>query len=183
MEETMKKVLFIVSVTLLVTALAAAPVLARGWFLGGGIESVSFGDDLDDVDNGAGLAISFGYRFSSLFALDFLWGGSTHEESLLGGDVTHGHLNMGAKFAFNDPNQFQPYLTVGLASHVVDFDFFEEIDGSGLFAGLGADIFFNPNNALNIGIRSTAWTGEDSAFEYDVTTTIFSIVYNYHFLQ
>ena len=179
----MRKTWIIIAAVVVVTAAVAPPASGRGWYLGGGIESVSLGDDLDDVDTGSGLAISFGYRFSSLFALDFLWGGSAHEENLGGGDAAQGNFNIGAKFAFNDPNSFQPWLTAGIAGHVVDFDFFEEIDGSGLFVGFGADIFFNPNNAMSIGFRSTTWTGEDSVFEYDVTTGIFSIVYNYHFLQ
>lgn len=179
----MKKITLICTMAFALVVTAASPALAEGWYLGGGLQTVSLGDDLSDVDTGSGLAITFGYRFSPLFALDFLWGGSIHDENLAGGEAAQGNFLVGAKFAFNDPNQFQPYLTVGLASYAVDFDFFEEIDGTGLYAGLGADIFFNPNNSLNLGIRSSTWTGEDSIFEYDVTTGIFSIVYAYHFVK
>ena len=179
----MKKEILLVVLLTAALCLAATPLWAKGWFIGGGIESVSFGEDLEDIDTGGGFAFSFGYKFSSLFALDFLWGGSIHDDNLGGGQAAQGNFLAGAKFSFNDPSNFQPYLTAGLSSHAVDFDFFEQIDGSGIFFGVGADIFFTPSHALNIGIRSSSWTGEDSVFEYDVTTSIFSVAYNYHFLQ
>jgi hypothetical protein len=179
----MKKILILVLLMMVATAFFAAPTWALGWYIGGGIESVSFGEDLEDIDTGGGFAFSFGYEFSTLFALDFLWGGTIHDENLAGGEAAHGNFLVGAKFSFSDPNSFQPYLTAGLSSHVVDFDFFQEIDGSGIFIGAGADIFFSNNQAINIGIRSSSWTGEDSVFEYDVDTGIFSIVYNYYFLK
>lgn len=179
----MKRVFSVCVLTVAVFCITVSPVWAKGWYIGGGIESVSFGDDLSDVDSGGGIAFSFGYKFSPLFALDFLLGGSAHDENILGGEVAQGNFLAGAKFSFNDPNSFQPYLTVGLSSHSVDFDYFDTIDGTGVFLGLGADIYINPNNAINIGIRSSSWSGEDRFFDYDVTTGIFSVVYNYHFLQ
>ena len=177
----MRNTLFFVAFMVIILTLVAVPAWAKGWYVGGGGEAVSFGGDLGDVDAGGGFTFSFGYKFSPLFALDFLWGGTVHDENVGGGTATHGSLLAGAKFSFNDSNNFQPYLTAGLASHVVDFDYFERIDGTGVFLGAGADIFFNQNNAINIGIRSSTWTGEDSGFKYDVTTAIFSVVYNYYF--
>jgi len=179
----MRKVMVLGILMTAVAVFATAPAMAKGWFVGGGIESVSFGEDLKDVDTGGGITFSFGYRFSPLFSLDFLWGGTIHDENLAGGEAAQGNFLAGAKFSFNHPNTFQPYLTAGLSSHAVDFDYFEEIDGGGIFAGFGADIFFAENQAINIGIRSSSWNGEDSGFDYDVTTGIFSVVYNYHFLQ
>ena len=177
----MRNVLFVVTLMVMILAFVAAPAWAKGWYIGGGIESVSLGDDLSDVDTGAGFGFSFGYKFSPLFALDFLWGATLHDDNLSGGEAAQGNFLVGGKFSFNDANNFQPYLTAGLASHAVDFDNFEEITGTGIYLGAGADIFFNQNHAINIGIRSSTWTGEDSGFEYDVTTGIFSVVYNYHF--
>ena len=97
--------------------------------------------------------------------------------------MAHGIFLIGAKVSLSAPNNFQPYLTAGLSSHAVDFDFFEIIDWTGIFLGVGADIFFDENQAINIGIRSSSWTGEDSVFEYDVTTSIFTNVYNYYLIQ
>jgi len=179
----MRKILILVTLVTISIALVAAPAWAEGWYIGGGIESVSFGDDLDTVDTGLGFAFSFGYKFSPLLAIDVLWGGTAHDENVLGGSVTHGSFLVGAKFSFNDPNDFQPYLTAGLSSHAVVFDFFQDIDGTGIYLGGGADIFFNKNQAISIGIRNSSWDGEDSVFKYDVTTSIFSVVYNYYYTQ
>jgi opacity protein-like surface antigen len=179
----MKNTLFVVTLLVIILTFAAAPAWAKGWYIGGGLEVVSFGDDLDFLDTGAGFGFSFGYKFSPLFALDFLWGGTLHDEDFAVFEAAHGSFLAGAKFSFNDPNSFQPYLTAGISSHAVDFEFFETVDGTGIFLGAGADIFINENHAINVGIRSSSWTGEDSVFEYDVTTGIFSVVYNYHFLQ
>ncbi len=155
---------------------------AAGWYLGGGIESVSFDDDLEGIDDGSGLVFSFGYRFSSLFALDGLWGASIHDEDAAGGEAAQGNLLGGVKLIFSD-KQFQPYVTAGLSGHAVDFDFFEEITGGGFYWGLGADIFVADKHAIGIGYRSSSWDGEDRVFDYDVTTQIFTIVYNYHFTR
>ncbi|MFV2081567.1 MAG: outer membrane beta-barrel protein [bacterium] len=179
----MKKTLYFVTVTTIALALIAAPAWSEGWYVGGGIESVSFGDDLENVDSGRGFTFSFGYKFSPLLALDFLWGATLHDENLGGGTAAHGSFLAGGKLSFNDQNDFRPYVTAGLSSHAVDFDFFQQITGSGIYLGAGADIFLNKNQAINIGIRSSSWTGEDSFFNYDVTTSIFSVVYNYYFLK
>ncbi len=178
----MRNTFFVVTLMVIILALVAAPAWAKGWYIGGGAEIVSFEDDLDFIDTGVGFGFSFGYKFSPLFSLDFLWGGTLHDD-LAVLEAVHGSFLAGAKFSFNDPNSFQPYLTLGLSSHAVDFDIFEKIDGTGTFFGAGADIFINENHAINVGIKSSSWTGEDSVFEYDVTTSIFSVVYNYHFLR
>lgn len=174
---------YVIAVILPSLVLFAGPnVWAAGWYLGGGVESVSFEDDLEGVDDGNGLVFSFGYRFTSLLAFDGLWGASIHDESAAGGEVAHGNLLLGLKLLFSE-KQFQPYLTGGLSSHAADFDFFEEIDGRGFYWGLGADIYAADKHSIGIGYRSSSWDGEDSVFDYDVTTQILTIVYNYHFLR
>jgi len=179
----MKRIFSICALAVAVSCVNFSPVMARGWYIGGGIEAVSFGDDLSDIDSGGGIGFSFGYKFSPLFALDFLWGGSVHDENYGGGQANQGNFLAGTKFSFNDPQTFQPYLTAGISRHAVDFDYFDRIDGTGVFLGFGADIYITPNHAIDIGIRSSSWKGEDSLFDYDVKTGIFSVVYNYHFLQ
>ena len=154
------------------------------WYFGGGIESVSLEIDGSNlIDDGVGFTFSFGYEFTPSLALDFLWGASIHDEDALGGDVAYGRFAFGPKFSFTASPQFKPFATIGLMSNAVDFDFFDDIDGTGLYFGIGADFFINPNNAIVVGFRSSSWNGEDTFFEYDMDTTVLSVVYNYHFVQ
>jgi hypothetical protein len=97
---------------------AASPAVASNWYIGGGIESVTLGEDVDFVDNGGGLAFNFGIRFTSVTALDFTFSSSTHEEA--GVDIDYGKFGVGPKFFFSD-GSFQPFATVGIMSHVLDY--------------------------------------------------------------
>ena len=177
------KIFRFVLLTTVFLVLAASPAVAGNWYLGGGLESVSIEIDGDDsVDDGGGLTLSFGYQFAPTLALDFLWGASGHED-FLGGDVAYGRLLFGPKFILVASEQFKPYATIGIISNALDFDFFDTITGTGLYFGIGADYFIDSRNSIGLGIRGSSWTGEDSAFEYDMDTSIVSIVYNYHFIQ
>ena len=168
---------FILSVLLL---LVSGPALASNWYVGGGFEWASPGEDMDFVDNGGGLAINFGIRFTLVTALDFTFSGSAHEEAGL--DIDYGRFTIGPKFFFTDTS-FQPFATVGIMSHVLDYqDVPYEIDGAGLFLGVGFDAYFNPNNSLGLTLISAAWDAEDNfGFTGDGETGIVKVIYNYHF--
>ena len=178
----MKKAISLSVMFTLFLVVMVAPAAAEGWFLGGGLETVSLGDDLDTVDDGSGFTFSFGYRSSPKFELDILWGASLHDVQL-GGEAGYGRFLIGGKLIFLDPASLQPYLTAGLASHAITFDLFEDITGTGLYIGAGVDIYVNPNNRISVGIRNSKWEGEDSVFKYDADTGIVTIVYNYLFVQ
>jgi hypothetical protein len=159
---------------------AASPAVASNWYIGGGIESVTLGEDVDFVDNGGGLAFNFGIRFTSVTALDFTFSSSTHEEA--GVDIDYGKFGVGPKFFFSD-GSFQPFATVGIMSHVLDYQNVPyQIDGGGLFLGIGCDAYFDPNHSLGFSIISATWdAGDNFGGAGDGETGILRIVYNYHF--
>ena len=153
---------------------------ASNWYIGGGIEAVSLGEDVDFVDEGGGLAFNFGIRFTSVIALDFTFGFSSHEEA--GFDIDYGRFGVGPKFFFSD-SSFQPFATVGIMSHLLDYESVPlEIDGGGLYLGIGCDAYFDPNNSLGFSLISAYWDAEGNfGGSGDGQTGIFRVVYNYHF--
>ncbi len=153
---------------------------ASTWYIGGGIESVTLGEDVDFVDNGSGLVFNFGVRFTNVTALDFTLSTSNHEEAGL--NIDYGRFGVGPKFFFST-GSFQPFATVGIMSHVLDYKNVPyQIDGAGLFLGIGGDAYFDPNNSLGFTLISAAWDAEDNlGLSGDGETGIFRIVYNYHF--
>ena len=165
-----------VSLMLLVPSAA----LAGNWYLGGGIDFVSLEGDNDFVDKGGGLVFDFGYRFTRVTALDITLAASDHEDS--GYDLSYGRFSIGPKFFFSD-GKFQPFFTVGIMGHVMDYDnIFYEIEGTGLFLGFGGDIYFDDSNSLGIMAIGCGWDAEDNfGFGGDGETNIFRIVYNHHF--
>ncbi len=153
---------------------------AGGWYVGGGAQSVSFEDDLQNIDNGIGIIFSGGYDFNKNFGIDLMTGGSFHDESLLNSYAVQSFVMVGGKASLGS-DSFNPYLVAGVSYHVVDFEFFEEISGSGVYFGVGADIFISKQSALNISFRTSDWNGDDSVFDYNVTTDFVSVAYNYYF--
>jgi hypothetical protein len=155
---------------------------AGNWYLGGGIDSVSLDEDTEFVDNGAGLVIDFGYRFTSVTALDITFASSSHEDGGL--DLTYGRFSLGPKFFFTD-GRFQPFFTVGIMGHAMDYDDINyEIEGGGFFIGFGSDIYFDDFNSLGVMVIGSTWDAEDSiGLDGTGETNILRIVYNYHFKQ
>ena len=174
------KALKVGTILLAVLLLAAAPSMAGTWYIGGGIESVSLSEDVNFVDNGGGLAFNFGIRFTRVTALDFTLSGSAHQEAGL--DIDYGRFAIGPKFFFSD-GSFQPFATVGIMSHVLDYQNVPyQVDGGGLYLGIGCDAYFDPNNSLGVTLISAAWDAEDNfGGAGDGQTGIFKMVYNYHF--
>ena len=175
----MKRYLYVVPLLVVLLAVAV-PASASNWYIGGGIETVSLSEDVDFVDNGGGLAFNFGIRFTRVTALDFTLSASTHEEDGL--DIDYARFGIGPKFFFTD-GSFQPFATVGIMSHVLDYqDAPYQIDGGGLFLGFGCDAYFDPKNSLGITLISAVWDAEDNfGGSGDGQTGILRIVYNYHF--
>lgn len=170
----------IVIVFVLLVMFLPASVWAGNWYLGGGIEIVTPEGDTDFVDQGGGLVIDFGYRFTRVTALDITFAASDHEDH--GWDLGYSRFSIGPKLFFTD-GKFQPFFTVGIMTHVMDYDdIFYEIDGTGLFLGFGADIYFDDSNSLGIVAIGSGWDAEDNfGFGGDGETNIFRIVYKYHF--
>jgi hypothetical protein len=166
----------IVSLMLLVPSAA----LAGNWYLGGGIDFVTPEGDTDFVDEGGGLVFDFGYRFTKVTALDITLAVSDHEEN--GYDIEYARFSVGPKFFFTD-GKVQPFFTVGIMSHVMDYsNIFYEIEGTGLFLGFGADLYFDESNSLGIMGIGSGWDAEDNfGLGGDGETNLFRIVYNYHF--
>ena len=92
-------------------------------------------------------------------------------------------VDKGGGLVFDFGYRFQPFFTVGIMGHVMDYDnIFYEIEGTGLFLGFGGDIYFDDSNSLGIMGIGSGWDAEDNfGFGGDGETNIFRIVYNYHF--
>ncbi|MCJ7500669.1 outer membrane beta-barrel protein [bacterium] len=182
------KTLKVGTILLAVLLMAAAPSIAGTWYIGGGIESVSLGGDLSDVDSGGGLAFNFGYNFSPGFALDFILGSSAHQDPY-GDDLTYGLFSMGAEFIMGS-EPFAPYLTVGLGGHVLDYDNYNTaFEGGSIFFGGGFDYYFTPGHSLDVGLRFHSWSVDVNQGGViwtdvgDASTSVLSIMYNYHFIM
>jgi opacity protein-like surface antigen len=184
----MKKIqvlgVFLVSVLLM-----AVPVGAGNWYLGGGLEYVDIGSELGDVvDSGTGLGFNFGYRFTPVFALDFLLSGSRHDD-VDSDSLSYGRFTVAPLFYLVTKGSWQPYLTVGIGGHALDWDDFAiEAEGSSFFGGVGFDYFFNPRHSLDVGLRYHQWDADLSLSGIkvgtsDATTTTVNIFYNYHFVK
>jgi len=176
----MKRILTVAVVSLMLCVPGAA--WAGNWYLGGGLDFVSLGEDVDFVDSGAGLVIDFGYRFTRVTALDITFGSSVHEEE--GWDITYGRFSVGPKFFFTD-GKFQPFFTVGIMGHALEYDDVNyDIEGSGLFLGFGMDAYLDDSNSIGLEIITGGWDAENNfGLEGDGETSIFRIVYKYHFAQ
>ena len=168
--------------------LAATPVLAGQWYVGGGINTVNMGEDLDDVKSGQGLTLNFGYYFQPSFALDFVLGFSGHEDPF-GDTLSYSRFDIGAQFAFGTGGGFSPYLGAGIGSHQMDYDdYVDSFTGTSFFIGGGFDYYITPGHSVDFGVRIHAWDidVESGSVIYpnvgDATTTVLSVMYNYHFI-
>jgi len=182
------KMIRLATIILAVVFLTVAPAAAGTWYIGGGINSVSLGGDLDEVDPGSGLAFNFGYNFSPGFALDFLLGGSGHEDPY-GDTMVYGRFDIGAEFILS-AGSMAPYFTVGLGGHVLDYDDYNSsFEGNSLYLGGGFDYYITPGHSIDVGLRFHSWSvdvREGGVIWTDVgdaTTSVFTIMYNYHFIM
>lgn len=165
---------------------------AESWFVGGGLIGVSFEDDLHRVDSGSGITFSGGYQFDKLLSAEILAGLSAHDEGAFDDDVVQFSILAGIKLSV-DGEKFRPYGSLGVSLNSTqfgdlddldddeDFDDFDEINGFGLYAGFGADIFVARRHAINIGYRVNSWDGNGDNIDLDVRTDTFSATYNYYF--
>ncbi len=167
----------------------AVPAQAGQWYVGAGLNSVSLGEDLGDIDSGLGLVFNFGYYFKPTFALDFVLGFSGHEDPF-GDELLYTRLDIGAEFAFATGSSVVPYLVVGLAGNSMDYDLFtESFTGTSLFLGGGFDYYITPGHSVDFGLRFHAWEFDIESGGLiwvdvgDATTTVLSVMYNYHFIM
>jgi len=168
---------------LLAIALFPVPVFAGQWYLGGTLERVSFGSELADIDFDADFGLVGGYRYSPYLALDFVLSGGEHFDRLVGSYVTCSSLDMGVKFIFNDVLPLQPFFIAGLSSHYLDYGFSTlDIEGTGLFAGVGLEGFLDSANSVGLSVKTHWWTGEDLFFSYNARTTSVGIFFT-HYLR
>jgi opacity protein-like surface antigen len=176
----MRKTLLSTLPGLFLIACLAPPSQAGNWYVGGGLQGVSFEDDLEAIDSAVGITFSGGYHSDGLISAELLAGGSYHEDAFQDEDVEQFSIMGGAKISFGS-DLFQPFVSAGISLNVVDIDHFDEITGAGLYWGIGADIFVADQHAINIGFRSNSWDGENDDFDFDVRTETLTIAYNFHF--
>ena len=182
----------IVTILLLITLAGFTQQSQAGaWRLGGGVQWVEFEDDLELVDEGFGVIFSAAYQQNDIFSLDIQLGSSAHETVLDDDDDDYyfydddeynyyGYVMIGGKFSFST-SKVQPYVTVGISLHSIDFDKFDTISGEGIYWGIGSDILITPNHAINVSYRVSDWDGEDDFFDYDISNSYLGVAYNYRF--
>jgi len=173
----------------LVVLASSGPVQAGQWYMGGGLNTVDLGRDFSDVDSGEGLTFNFGYYFQPTFALDFVLGFSGHQDPF-GDDITYTRFDIGAEFAFDTGADFTPYLVVGLGSHDMDYDdYIDSFTGTSLFIGGGFDFYITPGHSVDFGLRAHAWDIDVESGGViwtnvgDASTTVLSVMYNFHFIM
>jgi opacity protein-like surface antigen len=177
----MRKILFSTLPGLFLIACVTTPSQAGNWYVGGGLQGVSFGKDLDDIDSAAGITFSGGYHSDGLISGELLVGSSYHDDAIEDEDVEHFSVLVGAKIPFGD-DAFRPFISGGISLNLVDIDHFDEITGAGFYWGVGADIFVADRHAINIGYRNNTWDGENDDYDFDVRTETLTIAYTFHFL-
>ena len=158
------------------------PSQAGNWYVGGGLQGVSFEDDLEVIDSAVGTTFSGGYHSDGLISAELLAGSSYHEDAFLGEDVEHYSVLGGAKISFGS-DLFKPFVSAGISLNLVDIDHYDEITGVGFYWGVGGDIFVAERHAINVGYRSNKWDGESDDYDFDVKTETLTIAYTYHFLN
>ena len=179
----MNQKLYILLISLLLLTGISNQSRAEGWYVGGGGQSVSFGDDLRTIDNGIGILFSGGYDFDKHFGAELMSGVSFHDDGVTRfGYATNSYILAGGKFSLGN-DSFKPYLVAGISLHAVDFEFFREITGNGIYFGIGADIALSGRSKLNISFRTSDWDGDDSIVSFDVTTDMVTIAYNFYFSE
>lgn len=164
--------------------MAASPVWAKGWYLGGEFQLTSLGDSMvEDIDTGYGFGFDFGYQFSPKFAADFVWAMSFHDED--GNDVEYMRFLGGGKMVVFEPEPWQCYLALGLESHLIFRSILDDIDGSGFYIGIGGDYGLSEKTSLDISLTHSMWEGniDIPSTSEDVTTDTISVSYKYHFIK
>jgi opacity protein-like surface antigen len=178
----MKRQYLLVFLSLFFTISLTAPSQAGNWYVGGGLQGVSFEKDLDEIDDAAGITFSGGYHSDGLISGELLAGSSYREDGYQNEDVEQFSVLLGAKIPFGE-DSFRPFVSAGISLNVVDVDSFDEITGAGFYWGVGADIFVADRHAINIGYRSNTWDGENDNYDFDVRTETLTVAYTYHFLN
>ena len=153
---------------LLVTALLAAPLASaqrgasttEGLFLQLALDGQALTydrDDVDDTDNGGGLALRVGYGFSPLFTLYGGVSGATVDgeaNGVIGNEYTFGAGEIGARFSFNRGRALRPYLDVALRGVTASDDESDlEFRGGGVALGGGLAYFVSPTVAIDGALR------------------------------
>lgn len=164
--------------------LFTCPRAYGNWFLGGGLEHVALEDDLDDFESAVGFTLASGFRVTPSFALDFTLTVSSHDEDVFGIEGDYSRLDVGAKFIFAEAAPVQPFAVLGISSHYLDLQFFDDIDGTGLFLGAGFEGFLNPASSVGFVVKNHWWDGEDvfAGGDYDVQTQSISVYFHYYFM-
>lgn len=163
--------------------LLPAPASAQGFYIGGGFETVELGGEFSPISEDQGFALDFGFKTGPFFALDFMVGTSLHEENFTGVGVTYSYLTIGPKFFFPNPSPLRPYLTAGASWNDITFDtIYAEISGWGTFVGAGVEGWVGPGMTLGVDARWHDWTGDDGAFHYDGSSTVWSVLLNLHMM-
>ena len=126
------------------------------------------------------MLFSGAFQQSDLFAFDFTVGGSIHDEDRANEQAFYSFILVGGKLTFGEGNT-RPYVAVGISLNFIEFDEFQDIDGEGLYYGLGAEFLIKDKHSVNLSYRVNDWDGEDEEFDYDVDTGYLFAAYNFRF--
>ncbi len=174
----------------LASVMAAVPASAENWYFGGGLDFVgveSTGPFLTD-QNGFGLILNGGYRFTENISLDVAISSLALEDTD-GDDVTYSIFSIGPKIDFLSVynNGWSPWAAFYLTSHNISWDYFvNEVTGSGVSFALGADFRMAYFGVIQVALRTHSFDGElniSSGVDYDTDTAELTVSYIWHTWQ
>lgn len=168
------------TMVLVLLVAVAAPMKAHGLYLGGGLQSVSIGADLDkwaDFESKIGFNLNFGIQFKPSYALDIHIGYAEPEENMTWNTVTeYTWFEIGPKFTFGVETGIQPSVTFGLGSYNLDVNV-QEFEGTGAFFGFGIEEVVGQKHSVGFFVRYSYWIDDP----LDVSSLGMLLNYSYIF--
>ncbi|MFV2081933.1 MAG: outer membrane beta-barrel protein [bacterium] len=181
----------ILTVFVLVLAIifAAAPARAENWYFGGGLDfaGVESAQPFLTDQNGFGLILNGGYRFTENISLDVAISSLALEDTG-GADITYSIFSIGPKIDFMSVynNGWSPWVLFSLTSHALSWDrFFDEVEGTGISFALGADFRVTYSGVIQVALRTHSFDGEwnFNGVDYDTDTSELTVSYIWHMWQ
>lgn len=169
--------LFFLLVLVLSSRSTSAQIDRSGFWLGARLQSTGLSTDDGSgtaSEGGGGIAVEGGYSFSRVAGIYLSLGGSSMQGEDGGQDYTLGSAYLGGRFNLTPSKNLNPYLVVGLTGQSAAFDVPGtssdlEVNGGGLFGGVGLDYAFS--KSLSLDGRLTVGGGQFSQITFDGEST------------
>jgi len=170
---------------LIILLLVMAPVgaCAEGLSLYLGLQTVSFGSDLEeyyDIPAGAGPALTIGIPSILGVPFDINLGKRDTSDEGTDEDVKYQWVEFGPRFPFGrEGARVRPEFFAGGGVYDLKIGDVELDSGTGFFAGLGIEDFVSDKISGRFRIKAVYW--ESDTYKTDAPSLNFSLMYGYHF--